>query len=163
MNRLGKRISKKILLYVVLIVGALVAFFPFYWMVSSALKPSNEIIQYPPEIIPNSITFEHFQYVFQTMNVPRAFMNSMIVSVTTVVLNALLSGMVAYALVKLRFPGKKLLFGIVMAFMMVPFQLLIVPLFMTMTTLNLIGTYSGELILHFSASSKYAHASQRLH
>ena len=46
MNRLGKRISKKILLYVVLIVGALVAFFPFYWMVSSALKPSNEIIQY---------------------------------------------------------------------------------------------------------------------
>ncbi len=135
-----------IVLFVILIAGAVVAMFPFYWMISSALKPSNEIAKYPPDLIPKHITLEHFQYVFRTMDVPRTFLNSVIVSFVTVILNAWLSGMVAYALTKLRFPGQKILNKVVMAFMMVPFQLMVVPLFLMITKLKLLGTYSAMIL-----------------
>lgn len=146
MNKKNKRIIERILIYIILIIGAIGAMFPFYWMVSSSLKPSNEILQYPPELIPSTITLEHFIYVFNTMDVPRSFMNSVIVSGSIVILNAILSGMVAYALAKLKFPGKKALFALVLAFMMLPFQLLIVPLYSLIVKYGLIGTYAGMIL-----------------
>ncbi|MDR1107205.1 MAG: carbohydrate ABC transporter permease [Treponema sp.] len=73
-------------------------------------------------------------------------MNSVIVSVSIVLLNAFFSSLVAYALAKLRFPGKNILFFIVLAFMMIPFQLLMVPLFLQISNLGLIGKYSGIIL-----------------
>lgn len=146
MKKSKKHTVTNIILFGVLMIGAVAAMFPFYWMVSSAFKPSNAIAKYPPDLIPKNVTLEHFKYVFRTMNVPRAFINSVIVSVITVALNAWLSGMVAYALTKLRFPGQRLLRGVVMAFMMVPFQLMIVPLFLLVTKMNLLGTYTAMIL-----------------
>jgi multiple sugar transport system permease protein len=145
-EKLSRRIVKKGIKYLVLTAGAVIAMFPFYWMLSSSFKIGHEILQYPPIIFPSRLTLEHYLYVFSTLNVPRVFMNSVIVSVSTVLLNAFFSGMVAYALAKLRFPGKNVLFFIVLAFMMVPFQLLMVPLFLQISNLGLIGKYSGIIL-----------------
>jgi multiple sugar transport system permease protein len=151
-EKLSQRILKKTAAYIILTAGAVLAMFPFFWMLSSSFKISREISQYPPVIFPARLTLEHYVYVFSTLNVLRVFMNSVIVSVSTVLLNAFFSGLAAYALAKLRFPGKKILFFIVLAFMMMPFQLLMVPLFLSISSLGLIGTYAG-IILPSAVSS----------
>ena len=130
-GKLSQRIITKTAKYIILIIGAVLAMFPFYWMLSSSFKLPYEVTQYPPVIFPTKFTLDHYIYVFSTLNVFRTFMNSVIVSAFVVFLNAFFSGLVAYALAKLRFPGKNLLFFIVLAFMMVPSQLLLVPLFLS--------------------------------
>jgi multiple sugar transport system permease protein len=72
-EKLSRRIIKRGLKYIILIIGAVIAMFPFFWMLSSSLKISYEIVQYPPIIFPTKFTLEHYFYVFSTLNVPRAF------------------------------------------------------------------------------------------
>lgn len=141
-----KFVIGKLFLYGFLLVGALSSLFPFFWMFSSSFKITNEIAQFPPNIIPSRLVMTNYQYVFDTMDVYRTFMNSVIVSGSTVFLNALFSGLVAYALTKLKFPGKNLLFLIVLAFMMIPGQLMIVPLFMQINSMGLLGTYLAMIL-----------------
>lgn len=136
----------KVLMYLVLILGAVSSFFPFYWMISSSFKITNEIMQVPPNIIPTSLVLDNYIYVFSTMNVWQTFLNSLVVSGSTVLLNALFSGMVAYALVKLVFPGRKTLFMLVLAFMMIPGQLMTVPLFLQINNMGLLGTYPAMIL-----------------
>lgn len=135
-----------ILIYVVLIVGAITALFPFYWMLSSSFKVGNDIFRYPPELIPSRVTLDSYVYVWNTINVPRVMFNTFFVTILTVVLNMLLSGMVSYALVKLRFPGRNALFIIVLGFMMIPFQLLMIPLFIMINDLGMMNTYSAMIL-----------------
>jgi multiple sugar transport system permease protein len=145
-DKMSRRIVKRGIKYIILSVGAVIAMFPFFWMLSSSFKTGYDIIRYPPVLFPEKLTLEHYFYVFSTLNVPRVFMNSVIVSVSIVLLNAFFSSLVAYALAKLRFPGKNILFFIVLAFMMIPFQLLMVPLFLQISNLGLIGKYSGIIL-----------------
>ena len=137
---------RKLILYTFLVIGAITALFPFFWMITSSFKMTNEIAQYPPNIFPSKFTFSNYEYVFQTMNVFRVLGNSAVVSASTVLLNAFFSGLVAYALTKLIFPGKKQLFILVLAFMMIPGQLMIVPLFMQMNRMHLLGTYAAMIL-----------------
>lgn len=142
----ASRILRKTCIYLFLTLGAITALFPFYWMVSSAFKVSNDIFLYPPVLFPGRFSLDSFLYVFRTINLPLVMFNSAFVTVCTVILNLFLSGMVSYALVKLRFPGRKALFIVVLAFMMVPFQLLMVPLFILVNKLGLMGTYSAMIL-----------------
>lgn len=147
MTRIMKNhIVRRTTLYIVLLFGALMAMFPFYWMVSSALKPSYYILAFPPVIIPPRLSLEHFEFVFETMNVYRALLNSLVVAVSQVSLNLFFSSLMAYALAKLKFPGRNALFVIVLAFMMIPFQLMIVPLFLTVNSMGLIGTFPAIIL-----------------
>lgn len=139
-------ISSKTIMYAILLIGAVSSLFPFFWMVSASLKITNEIVQVPPNIIPSRLVLDNYKYVFETMNVGRTFMNSVIVSGSTVLLNALFSGLVAYALAKLIFPGRKALFMLILAFMMIPGQLMIVPLFLQINRMGLLGTYPAMIL-----------------
>ena len=143
-NRLA--IFRKTFIYLFLTLGAITALFPFYWMVSSAFKVSNDIFQYPPVFFPKRYSLDSFLYVFRTINVPLVMFNSLFVTVCTVILNLFLSGLVSYALVKLRFPGRNALFILVLAFMMVPFQLLMVPLFILINKLGMMSSYSAMIL-----------------
>ena len=144
-TRIRRRVGR-ILTYAFLIFGAVTALFPFYWMLSSSFKVGNDIFKYPPELIPSRVTFDSYIYVWQTINVPRVLFNTVFVTVLTVVLNMFLSGMVSYALVKLRFPGRNALFIVVLAFMMIPFQLLMIPLFIMINNLGMMNTYSAMIL-----------------
>ena len=134
------------LLYTVLILGALISLFPFYWMFVTSLKPSYAIFTYPPQIIPEAPSFAAYRYVWNTMNVPLALFNSVLVAVVSVALNVFFSSWVAYALAKLEFPLKRLLFLLVLALMILPQQILMLPLFLQVDRLGLIDTYAGIIL-----------------
>lgn len=133
-------------LYLLLILGALISLFPFYWMVATSLKPTAEIFAWPPVLIPSRLTLDGYQFVWQTMDVPRTTLNSVIVAVSQVSLNVFFSSWVAYAFAKLRFPGKRALLILVMALMILPGQIMMMPLFLLVNSLNLLDTYPGIIL-----------------
>lgn len=142
----GSAVTRQVLLYAVLILGALISLFPFYWMVNTSLKPSYTIFTYPPGMLPRGASLSAYRYVWNTMDVPRSLMNSVIVSTLAVGLNVFFSSWVAYALAKLEFPLKRVFFMIVLALMILPQQLLMIPLFLQVNRLGLVDTYFGIVL-----------------
>lgn len=140
------------LLYLMLLLGAVISLFPFYWMVSSSLKLPSEIFRWPPTLVPTELTTAAYRYVWETTDVPRVVFNSTFVAVLEVGMNIVFSSLVAYAFAKLTFPGKRILFVLMLALMMLPFQIMIIPLFLQFNRLGLIDTYAG-LVLPGAVSS----------
>lgn len=135
-------------LYLVM-VGALVAvLFPFAWMFSGAFKPDSEIRQVPATFWPENPTLDNFTELFVRLDFPTFFLNSVLVAGVVTLGNALFCSMVGFALAKLQFRGRKLLFGLVIAMLMVPHVVTFVPLFILVSNLGLINTLPG-LILPF--------------
>src|SRR5262245_6208412 len=115
---------RQVLTYLILLFGAAVSLFPFYWLVGGSLKTPRELLRMPPSLLPSDLTLNAYHYVWETMNVPRAFANSTLVSTSEVALNVCFSALVAYALAKMRIPGKRYLMWLVLALMMIPFQIM---------------------------------------
>lgn len=141
-----RRITGHVLIHVILVVGAVISLFPFYWMVSSSLKPSYEILSFPPTLFPSQVTFQAYLYVWNTMDVPRTMFNSVVVAVTQVSLNVFFSSLVAYSLAKLHFPGKGYLLMVVLALMILPGQIMMLPVFLQVNRLGLLDTYAGLIL-----------------
>ncbi|MBX2999713.1 MAG: carbohydrate ABC transporter permease [Caldilineaceae bacterium] len=140
------RSLQRLLLYVILIFGAIISLFPFYWMINTSLKPAYAIFTFPPTMYPAEASFSAYRYVWNTMDVPRSLFNSVVVAVVGVSLNVFFSSWIAYALAKLEFPFKRLLFVVILALMILPQQLLMIPLFLQVDRLGLINTYAGIIL-----------------
>lgn len=122
--------------------------FPFLWMVLGSFKTPAELFSDPPTFIPENPTTENYTRWFTDFGIERFFGNSLIVALATAFGNLLFSSMVGYALAKMQFPGKRLLFGAVMMTLMVPGVVTFVPLFVIMASASLLNTYAA-LILPF--------------
>ncbi|MEU1788412.1 carbohydrate ABC transporter permease [Streptomyces sparsogenes] len=140
------------LLYAVASLGLLVMAAPFLWMALSAFKTKKDLTASPPVWIPSEWTLSNFHALLDQLDMPRYFVNSLVVAVLVTVSNLLFCSMIGYALAKLRFSGRSKVFGIVLAALMVPGNLMILPLYVLMNKLSLIDTYAG-LILPFAASA----------
>ena len=128
---------------VILFIVALVWLVPLWWMFSLSLTP-NDILQLDSQILlPPEVTFENFTSVFEVGLSGRWFLNSMIVATSTTLLTLLFSAMAGYAFARLRFPGKKILFPVVIAGLMVPQETMFIPLFLIFETLGLHNTHPG--------------------
>jgi multiple sugar transport system permease protein len=143
--------AAKIGLYAVLIVSLLVVAGPFLWMLISSVKPEREIRRIPPTWWPEQFTFEHYRELFTRLDFPQFFGNSVLVAVAVTIGNLLFCSALGYALAKLRFPGKRLLFALVLGMLMVPGMVLFVPQFVLVSNLGLTNTYAG-LVLPFLAA-----------
>ncbi|MDQ4007198.1 MAG: carbohydrate ABC transporter permease [Actinomycetota bacterium] len=121
---------------------------PFVWMVLSSVKPEAEIRQVPPSWLPEDFTLENYQRLFTQLDFPTYFFNSVVVAVAVTLGNLAFCSMLGYALAKLDFPGKRLLFLVVMGTLMVPGVALFVPLFVLVNNLGMVNTFPG-LILPF--------------
>jgi multiple sugar transport system permease protein len=121
---------------------------PFVWMVLGAFKPSSELLRETPTLLPQHFTLDNFNRLFQKLDFPRFFANSTIVAVAVTAANVVFCSLVGYALAKLRFAGRDKLFLLVLATLMVPGAVTIVPLFVLMSKLGLINTL-WALILPF--------------
>lgn len=139
-------VLQRILIYLILTIGAIVAAFPFYWMISSSLKESFEILQHPPTLWPHNWTAAHYAMILATLGLERAFLNSVVVATGRVFLVVGIAVMTGYTLAKLRFPGRRMLFAIVLGLMMVPPQLSLIPLFLLTEKYGLIDTYAALII-----------------
>ncbi|HWM15753.1 MAG TPA: carbohydrate ABC transporter permease [Microbacterium sp.] len=135
-------------LYIVLTVGVIAMIIPFVWMILGSFKTTTEIRQYPTEFLPREATFENYVQLFGRLDFATFFMNSIIVAVFVTLGNIVFSSMVGYALAKLEFRGKRLLFGLVLTTLMVPGVVTFVPLFVLTANLGLVNSYPG-LILPF--------------
>jgi multiple sugar transport system permease protein len=138
--------------YVALSIGLVFLVGPFLWMVASSVKTSAELHHVPPTWIPQTFTLDNYTTIFTKLNFPQYFVNSVIVATVVVASNLLFCSMIGYALAKLRFRGKSAVFLIVLATIMVPQTVYLVPLFVLMSNLGFVNSYPG-LILPFAAQA----------
>lgn len=139
-----------VLKYFVLILGALFTLLPFIWMVSSSLKTPAEIISIPPTLFPSSPQWSNYAEAWKAAPFPRYFLNTIIVtlfSTAGVLITAVLS---AFAFSRLNFPGKKLVFSLFLATLMIPGEMLIITNFITITKLKWIDTYQAMIVPYLS-------------
>lgn len=154
-----KRFFEKIGIHSILIFVSLLSIFPFIWLISTSLKGSAEnIFAYPPQIIPQDFTFENYVGVWKRVNFIAYFMNSMIVAGATVFLNLLLSALAAYPLARMQFWGKKFTFFAVLATIMVPFQAIMLPVYLITLKLNMVDSVNNfmgylGLVMPFAVSA----------
>lgn len=122
---------------------------PAVWVLVTSLKVTENIVRVPPEWIPWPITLRHYWEVFysqRTASIGRAFLNSTVVSVIGVVLVVLISALAAYPLARMRFPGRSIVFGVLVASLMVPNIIGLVPLYILMQRLGWLSTYQALII-----------------
>jgi multiple sugar transport system permease protein len=122
---------------------AIVWLFPIYWMGATSVKSDTDTIVNPPILFPWPPNFDAFIYVIQNSPFFRWYLNTVITSVSVTFLCILFSLMCAYALSRLEFPGRRLLYAALLVGFMIPFATMAVPLFMFMTRLNFVNSFAG--------------------
>ena len=154
-----KKVISKFSIHSVLIFTSLLSIFPFIWLISTSLKGINEdIFLYPPTIIPTDFTLTNYIEVWQRVNFLGYFANSMIVAGLTVLLNLILSSLAAYPLARMHFKGKKVFFFAILATIMIPFQAIMLPVYLITLKLNLIDSVNNfmgyiGLVMPFAVSA----------
>ncbi|MFD7222963.1 carbohydrate ABC transporter permease [Streptomyces sp. NPDC059892] len=119
---------------------------PLIWLLLSSVMSNAEINRFPPALWPSGIDLGGYRYVLGNAMFPRWFANSLIVSVVAVASNLLLGSLGGYAFARMRFAGSRVLLGLMLATMAIPFQLTMIPTFLVMKRLGLIDTL-GALIV----------------
>jgi multiple sugar transport system permease protein len=141
-----KRVAQAVLLHGVLAIGAVLTLLPLLWMVSASLMPAGAASASPPRLLPSTVTLEHYAALFSRLNVARALMNSGLLAVAVTLIALLLNSMAGYAFAKLRFAGRDRLFRVLLAALVIPGQVALLPLFLMLKELGCINTYWGVII-----------------
>jgi len=134
-------------LHAVLIVVAILMFFPFFWMIATALRPAGQ--EADISLIPRPyLAFENFgrAWTYPRAPFPQYTINSFVIAITSTVLGVALNGLAGFAFAKYRFPGREILFYLVLATLMVPFQITMIPIYVTIAKLGLINNYWGVIL-----------------
>lgn len=142
---------KKVLVYILLTIGMVLALLPYLMMIMSAFKTNTEVLQVPPTFFPKDPTLENFKKIFNDPNLPllRFYANSAFVTIFNVSTTLFSSALIGYLFAKFKFPGKKLLFGWFLVLMMIPSHITMIPSFLILAKLGLINSLWGLII--FSA------------
>ena len=135
----------QIFLHLILIVGLVIVVLPMVYMISTSLKPNGALYEYPPRFLPSldEVTLENYRYVLGQGKFYRNFLNSMCVSVASVLIAAAIASALGYVIARFEFPGKNFLFGFIVLTMIVPGLTLIVPQYELAVKLHVINTLSG--------------------
>lgn len=132
--------------YVPLIIATLIVALPLLWMVSASLKPTDEIVTLSPTLFPENPTFQNYVEASRTVSFGRLFLNSTIVTVLGASIKVVLAILTAYALVFIRFPGKRWVFFFILVALMVPPQVSILPNFQLIAGWGGMNTYWGIIL-----------------
>ena len=146
-GRSGDR-TNYISLVILILLGA-VMLFPFVWMILTSLKTSDQINVLPPTFVPKPFTLEKYRYIFTNMNFGRYLFNSSWLAVAQIIGSILTSSMVAFAMAKLPFKGSKLLLSLMLATMMMPAQVTMIPTYFIWVQLDLVPSYWPLIIPAF--------------
>lgn len=129
-----------------LLVLAMLSLAPLLWMVSVSFMPRGEASHFPPPFLPSSATLENYRDLFARTGMARNFANSLLVSMAITLLSLLVNTMAGYAFAKLRFRGRERVFQLLLAALVVPAQVAMLPLFLLMKQLGLVNSYWGVII-----------------
>ena len=136
---------KKFVINALLVLTALLTVAPLLWMISASLMPAGEATIVPPRLVPSSPTITHYRELFTRMNFGRSFANSMIVAGAITLLSLLLNSMAGYAFAKLRFSGRDRIFSFLVAALVIPTQVGMLPLFLILNSVHLVNSYWGVI------------------
>lgn len=154
-----RKFVEKLSIHSILIFVSLLSIFPFIWLISTSLKGIDEnIFAYPPVLMPQQFTWDNYLGVWNKVNFMGYFINSMIVAGLTVFLNLLLSSLAAYPLARMNFAGKKVAFFAILATIMVPFQAIMLPVYLITIKLHLLDSVNNlmgylGLVMPFAVSA----------
>ncbi|MGL4882489.1 MAG: carbohydrate ABC transporter permease [Waterburya sp.] len=153
MSRKQQSIAKTLGTYLILSAIAFLMLFPLLWLVGTSFKsPTEDIFAFPPQILPAQPTFENFVKVWQTEPFGLYLYNSAIVAILTVGLNLIFCSLAAYPLARLDFRGRELIFALVLATIMIPFQIVMIPLYVLAVNLGLINNYLGIILPNLTSA-----------
>lgn len=145
-SRSPVRVVTKVLGWAVLGFAAAFVIFPFIWMVSTSFKTDRDIFALPGQILPANWSLFGYQDIWERLPFAQLFINSVIFAGVSTVLCLLFDSLAAYALARLNFPGKTIAFYVVIATLMVPYQITLVPLFQLIFDLRWLDTYQGLIV-----------------
>lgn len=135
-----------LVLTVITILVALGSFFPIYWAVITSIKPDGEVISGSNSLIPNRVVFDSYIHIWNNTNIGIWYINSMVTSLVITALVIVSSAGCAYALSQLDFPGRRVIYVLILACFMVPMQALIVNHFVLMAQFKLLNTWAGIIL-----------------
>ncbi|MCO0599264.1 carbohydrate ABC transporter permease [Peribacillus butanolivorans] len=142
----SKKISSKIVIYLLLIAGVVLSIAPFYWMIVGSTLPSGEIFRVPPKLLPGDYLAKNFQTLNESLGIAKIFWNSLFIAFVYTLVSTLISAMAGYAFAKFTFKGKTVFFFIILCTLMIPSQVTLIPLFEMMVTFNWLNTYQAIIL-----------------
>jgi multiple sugar transport system permease protein len=125
---------------------ALLFLFPFFWMISNAVRSNSEVLAIPVRILPTVFEWDNFAKAWTTLPFGRFFINSLIVSISVTAITVIVSCLSGYAFARLKFPGRDALLMSYLATLMVPSIMLIIPLFLIVNNLGMVNTFQGVIL-----------------
>lgn len=137
---------QRFMIHFLLGIGLVLTLAPFAWMLSTSLKPGAGIFTYPPQWIPKEPTLEWYRQLFRDVDFFLHFKNSLIVAVTTTILNLFFCSLAGFAFAKLRFAGRDKIFGLLIATLMIPGQITMIPVFLLLKQIGLLNNYWGLIL-----------------
>lgn len=148
MSYRNRLLLQRVAIYAVLILFALVFLIPMLWMLSTSFKPKREWFTADIRWIPNNFTIENYTNILNSPSLPvgRWFLNSIMVGVIATGLTLLVSSLAAYAYARMEFPGRKVLFALLLATLFLPGVMFLVPNFLTVFRLGLLNNYAGVIV-----------------
>ncbi|MFG2119933.1 carbohydrate ABC transporter permease [Streptomyces sp. NPDC048710] len=138
--------GRGIALHAVLVVGLLLSAFPFYWAVIMSTHTSSEIFSYPPKLLPGSHFLQNVRHLLDNVDFFGSMLNSLLVAGSVTALVLFFDSLAAFVFAKFEFPGRRLLFGLLMVIFMVPAQLSAIPQFVIMAKLGWIGSMTSLIV-----------------
>lgn len=132
--------------YLILTALALLCVFPFWWTFVTAISTEGNIFAFPPTLWPQAPSLDNFIEVFSSIPMWQFYRNSLIITVSTVFWKLLICSLAAYPLARMKFTGSKLVFGVIIATMVLPSEVNFLTNFITLTKLGLVNTYTGVIL-----------------
>lgn len=143
----------KVLLYILLVLGSVIMIFPFIWMVSTSLKTVGSISAMPPQLIPDPIDFSNYATAWTKVNFARYTLNSFIIVVFDMVGALLSCALVAFGLAMFNFRGRSFIFMVMLATMMIPGQVTMIPTYFIWKQFGALDTFYPLIVPSFLASA----------
>jgi len=136
----------KAIVYFILIVGAATMLLPFFWMIMTSFKTYSESVHIPPVWIPSHFRWNWYQQALTEVNFLRYYLNTIIVTLGRTIGQVLVCSMAAYGFARLRFPGRNVIFILVLAILMVPYQVILIPQYMELRDLNWLDSFAALIV-----------------
>jgi multiple sugar transport system permease protein len=130
-----------ILGWFLLFIGGVMMIFPFIWMISTSFKPAPETVAFPPSLFPHQWTWVNYQDAFDRIDIPRLYLNTTFITLIRLVITLYTSLLLGYVFAKFQFWGRNVLFYIILATMIIPFEVYMIPLYVMMVDFKLGNTY----------------------
>ena len=137
---------------IIILIGSFIMIFPFIWMILSAFKSPADVYTYPPKWLPSQWNLDNFKKVFEMIPFWTYYGNSILTSVIQTFLQIAISVLAAYALTKLRFPGRNFVYRFLQSSMFVPTVVTIIPTFLIISKMGLVDTYAGIILPQIMAA-----------